>query len=201
MNGLGNLLSIAGSLNIFNNKGITSLSGLDSLTFIGGYLWIRLNDTLTSLNGLGDIKAGSIKDLTIYENSLLSTCDVKAICEYLENPNGTIQIYNNAPGCNSPEEVEAACDTVGIYKIKLETEFSVYPNPTEKWLYIKPADPNSIYSFDFELRNIFGQLVQEEIYIQSSHYAMNVADLKAGVYFYVIKEKGIVVQQGKLIIK
>ncbi|MCD4695117.1 MAG: T9SS type A sorting domain-containing protein [Bacteroidales bacterium] len=37
--------------------------------------------------------------------------------------------------------------------------------------------------------------------MQSQQYAMNISDLKAGVYFYIIKEKNGIIQQGKLIIK
>lgn len=75
----------------------------------------------------------------------------------------------------------------------------VYPNPTKDWLYIKQSNPN--YTYNIELRNLYGQLVKEEINIQSPHYAMDVAELKAGVYFYMIKEHDEIVQQGKLIIK
>ena len=199
--GLENLSSIGGHLYIGNNDALTNLDALDSLTTIGSYLWISKNDILASLSGLDNINPNSITDLDISENGLLSVCDVNSICEYMENPNGIIEIYSNAVGCNSPEEVEEACDTVGIYKINLETEFSVYPNPTEKCLYIKQTKYNSNYSYNIKLRNIYGQLVQEEKGIRSSHHTINIAHLKPGVYFYVIKEKGEVVQQGKLIKK
>ena len=77
--------------------------------------------------------------------------------------------------------------------------FTIYSNPAKEWLYIKQSNPNLLYNI--ELRNLFGQLVKQEKNIQSSNYAMNVADLKAGVYFYIIKENDGVVQQGKVIIK
>lgn len=104
-------------------------------------------------------------------------------------------------------------DTVGIItpdsilftKIKLNSYnqriVNLYPNPTEKYLYIKISNPNSTYSYDIELRNLQGQLVKNEKDIQSSHYTLNVADLKAGMYFYIIREKEEVVQQGKVIKK
>ncbi len=77
----------------------------------------------------------------------------------------------------------------------------IYPNPAEEWLYIKPINPNTSHIFNIELRNLYGQVVREEINIQSLNYAMNVADLKSGVYFYMIKEQDEIIQQGKLIIK
>ncbi len=42
-------------------------------------------------------------------NSALSTCEVESVCEYLSNPGGTVEIYNNATGCNNPYEVANAC--------------------------------------------------------------------------------------------
>jgi len=77
----------------------------------------------------------------------------------------------------------------------------VYPIPTNEWLYIKQSNQNSQLVFNIELRNLHGQLVKQEKNIQTSHFALNIADLKAGVYFYVIKENEGVVQQGKLIVK
>jgi len=89
---------------------------------------------------------------------------------------------------------------ININTIENES-FTTYPNPTKKWLYIKKSNPNSNEAYSIELRNLYGQLVRKETNIQSPHYAMNVADLTAGVYFYVIKEKKEIIQHGKLIIK
>jgi outer membrane protein assembly factor BamB len=77
--------------------------------------------------------------------------------------------------------------------------FSVFPNPANEILNIKQSNPNITYNI--ELRNFHGQLVIEEKNIQSSHYAINVYDLKAGVYFYMIREEYELLQQGKIVIK
>ena len=76
---------------------------------------------------------------------------------------------------------------------------AVYPNPTNGIINFQNLNPD--FQFDFELRNIQGQLVKKENVIQSSDCTTNIADLQAGVYFYMIKEKGVIVQQGKLIKK
>jgi len=76
---------------------------------------------------------------------------------------------------------------------------SVYPNPAIEWLYFKQSNPRPKYNI--ELRNLNGQLVKKEKNIHSSHYALNVADLKAGVYFYLIRDGDNVLQQGKVIVK
>ena len=67
------------------------------------------NDILTSLLGLSNIESESINDLFISNNNLLIECEALRICNYLANPNGIVDIHDNAPGCNSQDEVEEAC--------------------------------------------------------------------------------------------
>ena len=88
---------------------MTTLSGLDNLNSISGGIEIGGNESLTSLTGLENINAGTIDELQIMFNYSLSSCEVESICDYLVIPNGNIYIYNNAPGCNSQQEVEEAC--------------------------------------------------------------------------------------------
>ena len=109
LNGLSVLTSISGELFIYHNPALTSLAGLNGLTSIWGILTIIGNNALTSLSGLDNISAGSVSNLFICGNSSLSTCDVQSICDFLSSPNGSINIYGNAPGCNNPPEVATAC--------------------------------------------------------------------------------------------
>ncbi len=132
--GLNNVISIWGNLWIEENDVLTSLSGLQNLSFIGGDLWIKdnnslaglsgfanltmingdiyffFNDSLTSLSGIDNINPASIDDVSITNNNSLSTCDVKSICDYLASPNANVEIHSNSTGCNSPEELEEACN-------------------------------------------------------------------------------------------
>ena len=129
----------------------------------------------------------------------MTDCDIASICGTLASPNGAIGFWSNAVGCNTKEEVIEACLT-GVHEDYISTgKFEIFPNPTNKWLKIKSLNPTS--SYNFEIRNLMGQLVREENYIQLSQHTMNIADLKSGVYFYRIKENGEILQQGKLIIK
>jgi hypothetical protein len=109
LNGLNALTTIGQSFIIFGNNHLRDLTALDALTSIGGSLEIEDNDLLNSLSGLDNIDASTISSLSIFWNLALSTCEVQSVCDYLANPNGTIEIYANAPGCRSQEEVEAAC--------------------------------------------------------------------------------------------
>ncbi len=133
LTGLNNVTSIGGYLGISANPSLSSLTGLNNLTFIEDELYIQGNDVLTNLIGfsnltsigadlsiignsallslteLGNVAAGSIFNLNIYDNCSLSNCNVQSICDYLTNPNGTVNIYGNLAGCNNPPEVANAC--------------------------------------------------------------------------------------------
>ena len=102
---------------------------------IEGNLVIAGNDSLTGLRGLDNIDAGSISDLSIYFNNSLSSCEVQSICDYLISPTGTIEIFDNAPGCNSQEEVEDAC-SVSVENVNPEYDISIFPNPANNQLTI-----------------------------------------------------------------
>jgi hypothetical protein len=125
---LQNLTSVGQSLIIVYCDSLISLSGLENLNTIGWMLEISFNNSLTSLTGLENIEAGSIGGLSIGGNQMLSSCAVQSICDYLVSPNGEIEIANNAPGCNSPEEVEEAC-LISIKDNYSEIEISISPNP------------------------------------------------------------------------
>ncbi len=129
LTGLENLTSIEGGLGLYYNISLTSLTGLESLISIAGELYIENNNSLTDLTGLENIAAGSISDLYIVNNASLSSCEVKSICDYLAAPNGDIEIYNNASGCNSKAQVIEACEASGIEEILSESELMLTPNP------------------------------------------------------------------------
>jgi hypothetical protein len=176
LTGLDNLSSIGGSLFINDCIGLTSLTGLDSLKSIGGYLTIRYCNALTSLSGLENINAGSISDLSIYSNNSLNTCAAKSICDYLASPNGTVQIYGNAPGCNTQQEVELACE-VGIEEGTLfANHLNIYPNPSSISINISAATKGRL-----SLQNLNGQdlLIQESTQPTT---AIDISTFPDGIY-------------------
>jgi hypothetical protein len=68
---LSNLKSVGGSLDIFHNDALTSLSGFDNITSVGGTLDIRFNHALTNLSSLGNLTSvGSY--LRIFDNDALT---------------------------------------------------------------------------------------------------------------------------------
>jgi acyl-[acyl carrier protein]--UDP-N-acetylglucosamine O-acyltransferase len=180
LTGLENLNSIGGGLQIIGDSILTTLTGLDGLTSIGGQLIIEENDSLVSLSGLDNIEAGSILDLFILHNPSLSNCEVQSVCEYLINPVGDADIRFNATGCNSNEEVEAACG-VGLNEPKSsENLFTLSPNPSSTNITIETKTSSSKF-----LISIFNFQGQEVIQWQTSggKSIIDVSTLPAGIYF------------------
>jgi hypothetical protein len=137
LTGLGTLANPINELVVIWNSSLTSLAGLEGLPSVNGNITIWENPSLTSLVGLDSIAAGSIANLNISNNTSLSTCAVTSICDYLVAPNGTVLIENNAPGCNSPEEVIEACESSSIEVIGGEDGFNVFPSPFTNQLNIE----------------------------------------------------------------
>lgn len=177
LTGLNNLTSIGGGLFIDGGQSITSLTSLDNLTSIGGDLWIWATSVLTSLTGLDNIDAGSIDSLFIFDNISLSNCDVKSICDYLVAPGGSIEIHDNAHGCNNKEEIEEACSAVGVSDQSLEPVISIYPNPAKNDIYI--STKNGVKIIYVNIYNQVGQKVLNEYKILSS---IDISILDKGIY-------------------
>jgi len=185
--GLENVTSVGGTLAIKGNNALTSLSGLDSLMSIGGNLniggdWTGYgNPALASLAGLNNIEAASIDNLLIANNTSLSTCEVQNICDYLISPNGIIEIHNNAPGCNSPEEVEEGCFTNTTEFLDVGIEMQIYPNPANDKLYLLNKDDTSIVEI-----NIYNQIGQKVIHQTGFENSIDVIGLPLGMYIIEI---------------
>jgi hypothetical protein len=196
LTGLDNLTSIMGFLDIYNNDVLTSLTALEGLTTIGDNLHISDNYALTSLTGLDNIDAGSISNLYIRDNYLLSTCEVKSICDYLSNPNGSIELYDNTTGCDSPEEVLDSCvaNAVTIGEFNLNEDVIIYPNPTYSTITIElPTQPskNTILT----LSNTNGQqLITQPI--TKPQTEIDISHLPKGIYIVKVwNDKDVMVQK------
>jgi hypothetical protein len=163
---------------------------LENLTSIGDYLNIYNNDALTSLTGIDNIDAGSITNLTIKSNDILSICEVKSICDYLASPNGVVSIGGNDSGCKNIDEVETAC-WVGLDdETTPENHINIYPNPASNSISIElPTTPNK-RAF-MTIYNINGQqLIEQRLTEQLT--AVDVSGLIEGIYFVRVSDERIV---------
>lgn len=200
LNGLNSLTSIGGNLEIWENPVLEGLTELNNLTSVGGsitigsfYSWSG-NNSLLSLSGLDNITAGSITNLWIQNNISLSNCDVLSICNYLAAPNGTINIGNNAPGCNSQEEVEEACLT-SVKDFSIGDKISIFPNPGIDLLTI--STPKGVTIDDAIIYNQTGQKVLQGNPVNNT---LDISKLQHGMYIIELEtEQGTI--RKKLIIE
>lgn len=196
LSGLDNLTHIAGNLWIQFNEVLLSLAGLENVTSIGGELRINDNVALTSLMGLDNIDAASINDLGIYFNSSLSTCEVNSICDYLANPTGLISINDNAPGCNSQEEVQDSCEAhAGYINMELSNDkIFVYPNPAINELNIS-AD-----GYTIEEVNIYTLTRQQLMKARPENGTLDISHLQPGMYIVEVTIQSVKLRE-KLVVE
>ncbi len=195
-----NCNEIEGSLEIEGDD-ITNLDSLIVLTSIDGELTIENNPLLNSLIGLDSISPGSISNLKITNNTLLATCDVKSVCDYLAGPNPTVEINNNALGCDSQTEVESACWN-SVSEIDSYNVFAISPNPVSGSTNLRfSISEQGIMNLD--LLEISGRKVQSLMNEMKNpgtyETEINLSDVPPGVYFCVLKTSDGI--QAKKIIK
>ncbi|MBN2172951.1 MAG: T9SS type A sorting domain-containing protein [Bacteroidales bacterium] len=198
LNGLENLTTIGGMLNIESNDSLTSLTALENLTLVSGGIeigqnWVGSgNLSLTSLSGLENISPESIDHLIIANNDLLSECEVQSICDYLVAPNGTVNIHDNATSCNTPQQVQDACDTILPFVKELNpgNTFFITPNPLESTTLIGYTLPHNS-PVTLKILDLSGRemttLVNEVQQQGEQRVVFNTVDLVPGIYFCVLK--------------
>jgi len=133
LDGLSSLDTLGGLMILFNNTQLSDITAMRTLRGIGGYLLIDFLPELSSLKGLDNIMASTISLLRIKASEKLSECEVKSICDYLEI-GGLSDINGNAAGCNSRDEVEAACLTKIYSSEDALNQYIVYPNPASSYI-------------------------------------------------------------------
>ncbi len=194
LSGLENLESIGGTFNIVDNDSLNDISALNNLTLVDGALRIEDNPNLKSLSGIDNIEPESIYMISINRNSMLSTCEVKSICDFIALPNSNVYIDNNATGCNSVEEVEYACSVL-VSENKKTNTLIIYPNPTERELFISTQDGLIIKEVI-----IYSNLGQIEYQSKITNNKIDISNLSTGLYIIEIVNNKFTSRQ-KLIIK
>jgi hypothetical protein len=191
---LNNLININGSLEIFNNVDLTSLSGLEGVVAIEGTLRIDDNANLSNINGLSNIDMSSVNILYLRDNPLLSACAVQSICNYVENSIGSVTISGNAIGCANKQELELACETINVPENNPESGISIYPNPAQKEIFISGFNKNGI--LEVNIYNQIGQRVWQE---KQKTNQIDVSTLQQGLYFVEVVTNKSKIRQKMLI--
>jgi hypothetical protein len=189
--GLDGLRTIDGGLFIENCAALTSLINLDGLNHVGKTIWIAHNSGLSTLSGLDSIAPGSIMELTIYDNSSLSACNVKSICDYLASSYGTIEIHDNETGCDSKQEVEDACG-VGLEESAAsswQSTVKISPNPASTNITIELPSTLPVNNTVLSIYNVNAQLVLSHR-ITEFKTTIDIATLPRGMYFVRMSGEG-----------
>ncbi len=109
----------------------------------------------------------------IGDNQKLAACNVPAVCQLLSAPKGDINIYRNAPGCNSVDEVLSSC-TVGTDE-NTKRSWIVFPNPATDILYIRHDDV--VHEVSYIITDLLGKIWKE-----TTESEVDVSGLPAGMY-------------------
>jgi len=179
LSGMENLKSVVGDLRIQSNYSLISLNGLENLDSINGNLRIENNPTLSDIIGFQYVHLLPNSDISIFGNNLLSVCEIQSICNYLAFNIGFADIYDNACGCNSPQEVEEACEHVSVIDTGIVKCLSVVPNPANSVIKIESPDLAG------SRISIFNANGKEMLTLQSDANAtsLNISAFPPGLYF------------------
>lgn len=185
LDGLNNLAALSrfGYIHLENNpllNDLTALSNLIKMADDMSYLKLRNNQSLTSLKGLENIDAKNLYSIELTDSPNLSQCNVKSICDFLAN-SGENLIFNNATGCNSPQEILTACN-LSIDDVKFSDDLIIYPNPVKTQFNIQLKTNEKIRQL--KIYNMTGQEVYDNRFHQQNH---NVSHLSKGLYIVIIK--------------
>jgi hypothetical protein len=107
LSALSNVSSGLQYLVLQNNHSLLTLSGLENIDSIQTYLDINDNYDLISISELENLHFIGVQ-ANIFGNNQLSLCSNINLCILFENT--VAYILNNAPGCNSTDEVFALCN-------------------------------------------------------------------------------------------
>ena len=139
LDGLNKLQIVKGELDIAKNPILEDLDGLVSLETIGECFYIFGNGALTSIEGLEALQhlGGT---LTVIRNELLDACSVMGLCNYLQDPPGSVSIWENGETCSTVADFTDFCTLTAQSSI-VSSRFQIYPNPFRTTLNITTEYP------------------------------------------------------------
>lgn len=182
LEGLNSLNTVAEGLYIIGNPSLNDLGGLEGLTSVGqgGTLVIEENENLASLDGIDNIIFNTLYEIEIWirDNPLLSECETESICNLLDN-SGIIHVSGNMEGCNTIDEVRAACQT-SVGEVNQLHAMSICPNPAYSFITVKLSNQTSKVT-SLAVTNLNGQqIITQQIFEHQTK--LDISNLPAGIY-------------------
>ncbi len=177
LSGLQNITHIYGGLVIEGNDLLNNLSGLENLVTVNGVIIVSHHSNLNTLIGIENIRASSIEKIMIFDNSNLSECEVKSVCDYIAIPTSVVTAYDNSEGCSSVAEIDTACAYASINTMSFEELYHIYPQPASNRLNIDRYNGSEI-----ENVKIYNQMGSLLINISEPGKTIDITLLKPGMY-------------------
>ncbi len=163
---------------------LKTLDFLEKLRYVEYGIAISRCHTLKNLKGLRNVDLSNLGDsmsgLIIYNNDSLSWCSEPNICAYVRDSLGPYSFHDNAPGCNTYEEIIAPC--IASTDDHIEDESYIYPNPVSEILYFE----ENLWQSECTLYDIHGQLMVRSMV---GDKGVDVSSLAPGLYFLVVETK------------
>ena len=88
-----------------------------------------------------------------------------------------MEILENATGCNTFEEVEEACATVGVTEMHSYGSFELFPNPATTEINVIATSGEEIDAL--RIRTLSGQLIYSTVNVSNP---VDISGLPGGVY-------------------
>lgn len=170
LTGIQQFTTINQDLYIFGNKKLTSYEQMSNIQSIKGSLHIYDNPKITDLSGLQNLTNvdGTIE---IANNPLLSDCTIQYFCNNINTPS-KFEIHDNATGCASTAELEAAC-VLGTDHL-IETSLTISPNPASTYLTLDA---------DFQVEQVHViDMTGKQVTVKTAGNQIDVSSLPAGFY-------------------
>ena len=108
LGGLEQITTIEEDVFIRNNPQLQNLSALQNITSILGELWIWEMPLVRNLDDFQNLS--TLNAISLLRNPQLATCELPVVCNLLEQTTAQLVVRENDCGCNSRQEVEAACN-------------------------------------------------------------------------------------------
>lgn len=205
-------IEILRSLYIYDNPSLETLSGLQNLKQVESLLYLRENQSLSDITSLSQIESierleiignpslislwnfaidtANFASITIKDNPNLPACEAASICNFLQNfseEENEVEIVNNAQGCNSRVEVEAACGIIGIEEVVFDSPLlKLSPNPAKTFFEVSfVGQENKSPIIDIRIFDGLGRLVYQNEPKADTH-KIEVDHLCEGIYVVLV---------------
>lgn len=170
---------------IINNQNLTNLNALSNLEDLDRTnILVTNNANLTDISGLDNVSFNTVNQLNISGNANLATCESLMVCNFLSVFPSKANINNNAVGCNSVAEVQAACQPLSINEFT-SSDIKVYPNPFIDNIEVKL--PAGVQNAKLRLMSLTGKVLLSSSINSSTSTIKGIDKLNSGLYLLQVE--------------